>query len=379
MSKPGMKKKQPAASRAWCFTINNPISDLLSMEPASAEYHSAKRWDYLVNPANWTSPEVRYISWQYEQGASGTPHHQGYVEFEKPQRLTALVKSRPGVHFEPRKGPVDKAIRYTQKDEGRLDGPWEKGERSPGQGFRSDLESVAFEVAAGAKMRDIAEQHPATYVQWGRGLTQLRTILSEPYNHDAVRGEWYWGPPGTGKSRKARDENPGLYLKSQSKWFDGYDGEEVILIDDLDKLGGDKLGHYMKIWADRYACTAEVKGAVVNLRHKKIIITSNYKPEDLWEGEMLKAIERRFKITHFDTLPTHDTTTPPKKKPRTGPAPPMKGVYTAGHANLKCQRLQVPTLGPDALAIADDHGACDFAPGDGEFMAGLKAGSDDDV
>ena len=325
--------RQESAATGWCFTLNNPIEPSQEFE----EWSEAEREAYARenDPKSWK--DVRFCSWQLEEGKDGTPHYQGYAEFDSPKRLTALKKINARAHWEKRTSTPTKAIAYTQKKDTRVDGPWTIGVKGPGQGHRSDLDLVADEVAGGATMRQIARDHPSTYVQWGRGLTNLSTVLAEPYEHDTVRGEWFWGPPGTGKSHTARRDNPDLFLKSQSKWFDGYDGEPVILIDDLDKLGGDKLGHYLKIWADKYACTAEIKGATVNLRHRKIIITSNYSPEDLWDGEMLKAIERRFKVTHFDKLPTHDTTEPPKKKARTGSEPPMKGVYTAGYANLGAQ------------------------------------------
>jgi hypothetical protein len=138
-------------------------------------------------------------------------------------------------------------------------------------------------------------------------MRDLAMVTQGKYNHDDVRGVWYWGGPGTGKSRKAREEYPEAYLKAQNKWFDGYAGEKEIILDDLDKLGGDKLGHYLKIWADRYACTAEVKGSTVNLQHRVIVITSNYHPDTMWpdDEEMLLAIKRRFKITKFANLPTN--------------------------------------------------------------------------
>lgn len=58
------------------------------------------------------------------------------------------------------------------------------------------------------------------------------------------------------------------------------------------------LGHYLKIWADKWSASGETKGGKISLRHDKFFITSNYVPADLWpEDQMLcKAIERRFEF-----------------------------------------------------------------------------------
>lgn len=66
---------------------------------------------------------------------------------------------------------------------------------------------------------------------------------------------------------------------SLNKWFDGYEGEKVIIIDDLDETF---LGHYLKIWLDHYACTGEIKGGQVALQHTTLIITSNFTPAELF-------------------------------------------------------------------------------------------------
>jgi hypothetical protein len=167
------------------------------------------------------------------------------------------------------------------------------------------LNNVGLQIVAGTAVSTVAKQNPGLFIQYGRGMRDLAMVTQGKYNHDDVRGVWYWGAPGTGKSRKAREEHPEAYLKAQSKWFDGYAGEKEIILDDLDKLGGDKLGHYLKIWADRYACTAEVKGSTVNLQHRVFVVTSNYHPDTMWpdDEEMLTAIKRRFKITKFANLP----------------------------------------------------------------------------
>lgn len=85
-------------------------------------------------------------------------------------------------------------------------------------------------------------------------------------------------------------------------------------MDDLDFAGGQMLGHYLKIWADKWACTGEVKGGTIPLNHHRFIVTSNYTieevygPEDtdstkvrLAKNELVKAIERRFKIVKVES------------------------------------------------------------------------------
>lgn len=68
-------------------------------------------------------------------------------------------------------------------------------------------------------------------------------------------------------------------MKSQSKWWDGFKGEDTVVIDDMDFNGGQTLGHYLKIWADKWACNGETKGGTISLNHKRLIVTSNYSIE----------------------------------------------------------------------------------------------------
>lgn len=64
------------------------------------------------------------------------------------------------------------------------------------------------------------------------------------------------------------------------------------------------MGHYLKIWTDKWACTGEIKGSTIPLNYDRFYITSNYSPEKLFDedDELLKAIRRRFEVTHFDSL-----------------------------------------------------------------------------
>jgi len=268
----------------WVFTLNN--------------YTDADVEDLRTS---LSTDAVKYAVFGYEVGESGTPHLQGFLSLVKKKRITgvkSIVNER--AHLETRKGSKSQAIEYCKKD----DNFEEFGDVSMAtgkQGNRTDLDLVGDMVKSGASLLEVAEEHPGTFIKYNRGISALKVALSKPYTPAGLRGVWLYGEPGTGKSRYVHENYPGIYLKQQNKWWDNYQGERYVLLDDLDT---DKLAHHLKLWSDRYPVTGEVKGSSVNLTYDKFIVTSNFRPFELFKDldqRTIDAIERRFTLHEVRT------------------------------------------------------------------------------
>lgn len=216
----------------------------------------------------------------------------------KKSRFDQIKKLYPGAHIESCKHPR-KSFEYCSKEETRI-GPNHQFGKPPV--LRNNKQDIA------AFNQQIIDIGPERAVQDGLikigdykrfkisvELYKSSTRILEPI--DSLEHEWVWGDPGVGKSKYARKQGA-FFNKPANKWWDGYADQDVVVIDDFE-LEQKCLGHYLKIWADHYPFNAEIKNGSVTIRPKKIIVTSNYNPVQIWEGDnqMVKAIQRRFKFT----------------------------------------------------------------------------------
>lgn len=149
------------------------------------------------------------------------------------------------------------------------------------------------DLAKRGELNTLLEEEPEITIKHYRTLKQIAVdYMICPTNLPGPCGKWIYGPPGVGKSFWVREQwGHDLYIKAQNKWWDGYRGQKFVLLDDFDAK---VLGHYLKIWCDAYSFTAETKGGTMQIRPDVFIITSNYKPEELFDDQVLaEAISRR--------------------------------------------------------------------------------------
>lgn len=278
---PSFAKSIMSRARSWCFTINN---------------YTDEEYNTILN-----NPQAKYVIMGKEVGQQGTPHLQGYVQWKSGKTLEACKEVNQRGHWERMRGTHEQAIEYCKKE-----GNWEERGTPPKSGKRTAAERAEMNQEIWEKpLRELVREGIIS-IKEVRAIKNAKMDLAlefEEYEHETVRGVWIYGPPGTGKSHKARVDYPNAYRKAQNKWFDGYGGEEAIILDDLDTH---QLGHYIKIWTDRWPCKGEVKSGTVQLQHKHFIITSNYHPRQIWDKaldpryeEMCNAIIRRCEIIHM--------------------------------------------------------------------------------
>lgn len=261
----------------------------------------AKHWAVTLN--NYTSEEYEklckttasYCIIAKETGETGTPHLQCHFYFKQKisaRKLKSLTSSR--IHCEIARNP-SASIEYCRKDCNYQ----EIGELPIKRGHRSDLDALKSSLRRGATLKEVSEQHFSMFIKYERSIRRFIEINDNGRSMDAETiVNVYWGPTGSGKTRRAyieaNDANQEMYSHSGSEWFDGYLGHRRVLFDDF---GGHefKLTYLLKL-LDRYPMRVPIKGSFVQWKPEIITITSNKHPDDWYPNafpEHRRALKRR--------------------------------------------------------------------------------------
>lgn len=262
------------------FTAWNPVSEALL---------EAKERDVL-----------KFAIYQAERcPETDKKHYQGYVELKKPMRFGQIKReifNDESVHLEERRGTREEAIAYCEKEESRFDPlelPVVIGDRKEKQGSRSDLK----EALKNRNMLELAENHPETFIKYHRGFEKYFEMKSKTRNWKTDLYVHY-GPPGTGKSRYCHETWPSAYWKPPGKWWDGYGGEAIVILDDYRQSCDEMSVQELLRVADRYPLKVAVKGGFKDFISYIVVITTNVHPEN-WiyhdenqKGAMLRRIDK---------------------------------------------------------------------------------------
>lgn len=266
-------------SRGWCFTLNNYTD---------AEETALQHIQFA------------YLIYGREVGLNGTPHLQGYIHFTNAKKFTQ-IKAMLGLryHLERRKGTLEQAITYCKKDGDYLEfGRKPMSGKEKGQAEK-DRWGTILSMAKAGDITGLQREYPKEAILHGPRLLALHEPNTQPID-GPLSHEWWVGPTGTGKSRLVWELYPQHFAKTLNKWWDGYKFQDVVVIEEWAPRN-ECTASFLKVWADRYAFSAEVKGAILPMiRPKKLIVLSNYTIEQCFpQKEDCDPLLRRFTVINF--------------------------------------------------------------------------------
>lgn len=269
-------------NRSHCFTINNYTqNDISSVKTC----------------------ECDYIVWAYEVGEKcKTPHIQGYIYISNKISIKALNKrlgNRANIKVcdgSPEQNRTYIVGPYHDQKTGKTK-PFnpEHTERGklPRQGKRTDLEKCAKMIKKKKPMREIFEKCPGSFIRYHKGIESAKQLYQTDRT-EKPRVIWIAGPAGVGKSRSVYDSYKSVYTKDGTKWWNGYDQHECILVDDYDcQWPFRDLLRFL----DRYPYQGQTKGGYVKINSPTIIFTCDKSLEEAYEHlppHEFAQLKRRF-------------------------------------------------------------------------------------
>jgi len=282
-------------ARSYCYTLNNytPL-------------------EYVV----LRNVECKYHIIGKEVGTEGTPHLQGFVMFKEG---TSFLKAKKVLgdrcHIEVCKGSPISNFEYCSKGKDFI----EMGDRPKGKGKRTDLDNVAEAIKGGATKREICDNYGSQFIKYHNGIEKMISVYQE-HRSKAPVVIWYYGETGCGKTRlavKTGNLKGSYYIKDNTKWWNGYEQQKVIIVDDFDhEENGLGFRNLIKL-LDRYEFLGESKGSYVKINSELIIVTSDRSPVLMFDEKKYSQLKRRItllkelknerdevfeEVLHFDQL-----------------------------------------------------------------------------
>lgn len=256
-----MKKEKRC--RSWCLTYF-----------PTCEEEDQKWFGYLSKKSG-----IRYFVVGYETCPStDKKHFQGYISFKNAKTFKATKRwfELDRIHIEPAVAGDFQNKKYCTKENKFL----EIGEPVK-QGKRSDIDvavAIAEETGSIREVLKVVKNYQAVR------HTELYMKYCE---EESVRLDLevinIYGSSGKGKTRYVYQKEKNIFRPINYKWWEGYDGHEVVLLDDI-RRDFCKFRELLNL-LDIYPIRVESKGGSRQLRAKKIYITTPIPLVDMWNSE----------------------------------------------------------------------------------------------
>lgn len=252
----------------------------------------------------------------HETGKNKRPHYHFYIETKQTQRKTFIYKflkiPKTGVSNSIEKAwDKEACIKYIKNKE-KTD-QWEEFGKKNKQGERTDLQEFYEDIKTTPSLYKLTKKQGVNMIKYPKGTMLLRNIIqshqAKKIKERPVESFIFWGSTGKGKTTDALVEflevhklkSTDYYLvpkptQKNQLWFDGYDGESVIVLDEFDEtwFDIDHLKHITDKWIHQYP----IKGSFIQGLWDYVVFTSNYDPAT-WKMEWTPSLLRRIPKNHW--------------------------------------------------------------------------------
>ncbi len=233
---------------------------------------------------------------------TGRKHHQGWVQFEKPLALSA-VKKKLGLktaHFEIMRGSCAESEEYCEKD-----GEVTRFGKFISMGERVDVEEIRVLLSDSSdsfSMKSVADANFPLFLRHKNAMFVYRSMVEQslrrPYR--IVQTVVLAGKTRCGKTRLASEYQPYMICGFNLQWWDGYQGERVLCIDDF--VSKNTRVELMLRLLDGHQMRIPIKGSFTYAAWDKVIITTNQVKGLYTDGECsdehLAAFNARITATY---------------------------------------------------------------------------------
>jgi len=293
-------------------TIVIPSSpEVPEVQSPSANLGQGTGWCWTM--FNYTADDIsriialpyRYLVFGFETCPTTDRRHlQGYIQFRTRKRFRPVQQLLTRCHITKAIGSAYQNREYCIKDGdfqefGTVPVP-------PGHAGGAATAAVWENVRALAVAGRISEIPAEYFIRYYGTLKRIaKDYMSKPTELLSPCGLWIHGDTGSGKTYAVTRAYPNRYIKPMNKWWDGYQGEDVVHLDEVSPHQTPWIAYFLKMWSDAYPFAAEEKGGAMQIRPKLFIVTSNYTIDQMgFAMEDLAPLKRRFKEVYKERSQT---------------------------------------------------------------------------
>ncbi len=262
----GARRKRSPRSRNWCFT----------------DYEQLEYDDIIEDE----TIDRRYIIAGLETCKDGvTKHIQGFIQFGKQISMTTCKKRLRSetIHVESMRGTCEEASDYCKKE-----GTFICTGNFIAMGHRSELDDIRVGIIEGKTELQVADMDFHLYCRNYRAFARYKFLYQQKESL-IWRGNFpvivLCGPPRCGKTRLARKYGHYILGGYQMSWWDGYDGQLCIILDDF--ASDVAIQHMLRV-LDGNQLRLECKGHHAWALWRAVVITTNLFYDDLYSQAPLE-------------------------------------------------------------------------------------------